>query len=128
MERIWLAIAGLFGVAAIGADAAARHLLAGDAERLEFAATGARYALLHAAALVGIAALGRAGRRDWAAIWRAAAAWCFVAGLVLFCGSLFLGAAGGPAVVLRLTPAGGVLFMAGWAALLLHALSPRRAG
>ena len=106
-----------------------RHLLAGDAERLEFAATGARYALLHAAALrrhrsAAAARAGAIGRQCW----RAAAAWCFVAGLVLFCGSLFLRRGGGQAVVLRLTPAGGVLFMAGWAALLLHALSPRRAG
>jgi uncharacterized membrane protein YgdD (TMEM256/DUF423 family) len=85
-ERIWVAIAGLCGAAAVGADAAARHLLAGDPYRLDLAATAARYGLLHAAALVGVAALGRSRASGAAATWLVISGWCLAAGMVLFCG------------------------------------------
>ena len=122
MERIWIGLAGLFGAIAIGADAAAAHLLGDDPRRLNLALTAGRYALPHAVALLVLALLYRAG----AAAWLALAAWCFVGGILCFCGGLFVLAAGvaslGPVV-----PLGGVLFIAGWAALLIHALAPRRA-
>jgi uncharacterized membrane protein YgdD (TMEM256/DUF423 family) len=42
--------------------------------------------------------------------------------------SLYLLAMGAPAAVARLVPLGGVLFIAGWAALFAAAVAPRRAG
>jgi uncharacterized membrane protein YgdD (TMEM256/DUF423 family) len=129
-ERIWLALAGLSGMAAVGGDAAARHVLAGDPYRLDLVATGARYGLAHALALLGLAALAAMGRpapAGPARLWLAVSGWCFAAGLVLFPGSLYLLAAGAPPLVARATPAGGIAFIAGWAALLLAALSPRPA-
>jgi uncharacterized membrane protein YgdD (TMEM256/DUF423 family) len=122
IERIWIAIAGLSGAVAVMADAAARHVLAGDAYRIGLASTGARYGLIHALALLAVVAL-----RDWRGAWRSVAAGCFSAGLILFPGSLYLLAAGGPPEAARLVPVGGVLFIAGWAALLVAALQPRRA-
>ena len=121
-ERLWLVIAALSGAAAVAADAAARHLLQGDVYRVDLAATGARYGLAHALALLAILAL-----RDWRGLWRNTAAWCFSAGLVLFPGSLYLVALGGPPAAARLIPIGGSLFIIGWLALLLAALQPRRA-
>ncbi len=41
----------------------------------------------------------------------------FLAGTVLFCGSLFLYAVGGPRFLVMVTPVGGVCFLAGWVAL-----------
>lgn len=127
IERIWLALAGLSGAAAVGADAAARHLLAGDAYRLDLAATGARYGLIHALALLGVALLAGRAQRGAPRRWLALAAWCFTGGLLLFPGSLYLLAAGAPAALARLAPIGGSLFIAGWAALAIAALAPRRA-
>jgi uncharacterized membrane protein YgdD (TMEM256/DUF423 family) len=130
MERVWIAVAGLSGALAVIADAAARHALA-DAHSIELAATAARYGLVHAVALTALAALGRAdasvdaGGAAW--VWRAVTGWCFVLGLVVFCGSLYALAAGAPPGLARVTPWGGTLFILGWVALLLAALSPRPA-
>lgn len=123
-ERAFLAIAGFSGAVSVGADAAARHLLAGDATLLEFATIAARYGLIHAAALVGVAALLH---RNGDGFWLAVSGWLFVAGLALFCGSLDLVAAGAPVALTRLTPWGGTAFILGWLALLVAALMPRRA-
>ncbi len=126
MERIWIAIAALSGAAAVAADAASRHLLAGDPTRMDFAATGARYGLVHAVALLAAALLWQRGPGGAARLWLALACWCFAAAMALFCGTLYLLAAGvGPALT-PLVPIGGVLFIAGWAALLCCALAPRR--
>lgn len=122
--RVFLAIAGLSGAVSVGLDAAARHLLTADAYRLDLAATSARYGLIHAAALLGIGALlSRDGKPRCIAV----AGWLFVVGLVLFCGSLDLMIAGAPHSLVAVTPWGGTALIAGWVALLVAALVPRRA-
>lgn len=126
MERVWIAVAGLSGVAAVGADAAAAHLLAALPVRLGFAATAARYGLVHAVALVGLALMLSAVPAGAARLWLMVSGWCFVAAILLFCGTLYLQAAGFGSFLTPLVPAGGVLFIAGWAALFLSALTPRR--
>jgi uncharacterized membrane protein YgdD (TMEM256/DUF423 family) len=126
IERVWLALAGLSGAAAVAADAVSRHLAAADADSLDLAATGARQGLIHAAAL-----LGGGGARPPRATRHAAAlglrGWCLAGGLLLFPGGLYLLAMGAPSALVRLVPVGGVLFIAGWAALLVAAVVPRRA-
>ncbi|HWG80375.1 MAG TPA: DUF423 domain-containing protein [Stellaceae bacterium] len=114
-ERFWICLAGLSGAIAVGAEAASRHLLQGDPRRLDFAATGGRYALLHALALLAVALLARRGGGAWR--WLAVAGWCFSAGLVLFSGSLYALALGAPMIVAAATPVGGSAFIAGWLAL-----------
>jgi uncharacterized membrane protein YgdD (TMEM256/DUF423 family) len=126
-ERLWLALAGLSGAAAVAAEAASRHLLAGDPYRLELAATGGRYGLIHAVALVAVALLADAARPGARRRWLAISGWCLAAALLLFPGSLYLLAAGAPGAVARLTPIGGTLFIAGWLALAVAALQRRPA-
>ena len=128
MTRFWLGLAAASGVAAVAADALARHVADGIGG--ESAAIGARYGLVHAAALLaliglieGYPGLGGAARRL-----AGVAGWCFALGLVLFPGSLYLLALGGPPLVARLTPIGGTLFILGWVALLAAALVWRRPG
>ena len=122
-ERIFLAIAGAFGALSVAIDAAARHLLAGDAQRLEFATIAARYGLVHSTALVGVALLWQ---RAGSGLWLGLAGWLLVAGLVLFCGSLVLLSVGAPPFLAMLAPWGGSAFIAGWLALLAAAVVPRR--
>jgi len=123
MERFLIAIAALAGASAVIADASAQHLLAGDPGRVELAGTAARYGLMHAAALVGIAALLR--QAGPARAWLLGAAWCFVAALLLFCGTLYLHAAGLAPALAPLVPVGGTLFIIAWLLLGIHALAPR---
>ena len=88
----------------------------------------ARYGLVHAAALLALAALLRDAPPGPPRAWLAASGWCFAAALLLFCGGLYLRAAGAGPAVTPLVPAGGTLFIAGWAALLVAALWPRPPG
>ena len=116
VRRIWLAVAGVGGLAAVAAGAVAAHH-AGDARGAELLRTGALYGMVHAAALVALAAAMRPG--NCAA---SVAGWAFSAGIVLFSGSLFALALSGVADFGRVTPFGGVAFMIGWAAVAIAAL------
>lgn len=122
-ERVFLAVAGASGAISAAIDAAANHLLAGDPHRAALAATAARYGLIHAAALLGLALLIARSR----SVWGLAAGWLFVAGLALFCGALDLVAFGAPAGLTALAPWGGTAFILGWSALLIAALRSRPA-
>ena len=79
--------------------------------------------MVHAAALIAVIALaqGREPRRRAAAV----AGWSFALGIVLFSGSLFALAAGGPPWLGRVTPFGGGLLIVGWAALTILAFRRR---
>ena len=118
MIRVWLAIAGLGGLASVVAGAFAAHL-ADDPKAAELLRTGALYGMVHAAALLALVAI--AARRLAVRI----AGWSFTAGIVLFSFSLFGLAAGAPRWLAWVTPIGGVALMLGWAALATIAVRRR---
>jgi uncharacterized membrane protein YgdD (TMEM256/DUF423 family) len=124
MERFFAAMAALAGASAVAADAMARHL-GPDPARAALAATGARYGLVHAAALLALATLLRFAAAGAPRAWLLAGCWCFALALPLFCGTLFLLAAGIGAWLTPLVPVGGTLFIAGWAAIFFHAVARR---
>ena len=116
----WLFIGAVNGFLAVGAGAFGAHGLEGrvDARLLAAFQTGAHYHLVHALAIIAAGCAARFADPRWANI----AAWLFLAGIVLFSGSLyFLGLAQSYALVL-VTPVGGLLLLAGWAALAYAAL------
>jgi len=123
MQRLILAFAGLAGAVSVGGDAAARHLLAFDAARADLASTAARYGLVHALALLALAALWNQTPRGVTRVSLAASAWCFIGAIVLFCGSLGLVAAGFSPDLARAVPVGGSLFILGWAAIFVAAVA-----
>ena len=103
------AISALIGVAA-GAFGA--HALDGrlTAELLAVYETSVRYELVHAVSLLFV---GLAADRWPDAGW-GKAGWMFVAGTVVFSGSLYVLALTGLRVLGAVTPAGGVCFLLGW--------------
>ncbi len=113
--------ASLLAGLAVAAGAFGAHGLRGrlDPAALITFETAARYQLIHA--LAAAFAADRAGRQGGAMAARAGGA--FVAGIALFCGSLYVLALGGPRIAGAITPLGGLAFMIGW---LLLALSFRR--
>ena len=120
MDRTFLlagAIAGLVGVAfgAFGAHGLRGRL---TPEMLTVFETGVRYQMYHALALLLTASLlpRMAGKL------MVAAGWCFVGGIVLFSGSLYLLAVTGVTVLGAITPIGGVAFLAGWLLLIVASL------
>ncbi len=114
--RIWILAASINGFLAVAAGAAASHLFAADAHRIALMSTGAQYAMYHALALLALAALAGASERA-ADRFLAIAAWLFIAGTVLFSGSLYLLALTGIRALAWLTPFGGVAFLLGWLSL-----------
>ena len=113
----WLAFAGVSGLIAIAIGAFGTHVLAGrlPPTALSWIATGTGYQMTHSLALLAVALLSRErlGRSQAVEL----AGWCFVAGIVLFSGSLYVLALTGAGPVAWLTPIGGGAFMIGWAAL-----------
>ncbi len=75
--------------------------------------SAARYQLVHAVALLGAAAWLRSAGAP-AAKWIGRAATCWTAGVILFSGSLYALAVGGPSWLGPVTPLGGLAFMLGW--------------
>ena len=123
--RRWLFLAALMGALAVVMGAFAAHgLQAMLSERmLAVFETGARYHLVHALAM-GLAALAARGR---AARLASLAAALFLAGTLLFSGSLYVLAFTGVTALGMITPLGGLSFIAGWIALALAALKLERA-
>lgn len=110
------ALLGLLGVAlgAFGAHGLKASLEAHGS--LETWRTAVLYHLLHAIALLGLA-----GWRDSHGGPSAKAAGCWLAGIVLFSGSLYWLALGGPKFLGPVTPLGGVLLLCGWAVIAWNA-------
>jgi len=112
---VWLTIAAINGLLAVAAGALAAHGLQGrlDAHALTIFETGARYHMYHALAM-GLAAFAIRGS---AATPAQTAAGFFLAGIVLFSGSLYLLVLTGLRELAFVTPIGGVAFLIGWIAL-----------
>ena len=129
MQRLILGAAGVMGALGVAAAAWSQHRLVvgADTVHLDFAATSVRFALIHAAVLVGIAACLGDGIGRGARVCLCGAAASFVAGFIFFCGGLWLLAAGGPPGGVSAIPVGGTLFIVGWLAVFAAALMPRPA-
>jgi len=114
MERTFAAAGALSAFLAVAAGAFGAHWLRArlSAELLAVFETAARYQMYHALALIAVAfAWSR-----WPAPAVRAAGWLFIAGTVLFSGSLYLLAVTGTRWLGAITPLGGLCFLAGWLA------------
>ncbi|MCA9682148.1 MAG: DUF423 domain-containing protein [Myxococcales bacterium] len=116
-QRNTFICAGTLGLLAVAAGAFGAHALRGrlDPAQLEWWATAARYQLIHAVALLIVAW----GAGPWSRI-RAAAAWGFTVGVLLFSGTLYAMALGGPRILGAVTPLGGLAMMIGWLLVVIH--------
>lgn len=112
--RVWLSFAGVNGAIAVAAGAYASHGLT-DGTAIHLFRTAGEYQLWHALALVGVTALAAQSIRPPPLL--ALAAWGFLVGLLLFCGSLYAMALTGDARLAQVTPLGGSAFLVGWTGL-----------
>ena len=118
--RTWMVLAALSGLMAVAAGAFGAHGVV-DPQAKSWLQTGAQYQLIHALAVFACVMLWRLGGAT-----AQIAAWLFLAGGLLFAGSLYLMALGAPRVLGAVTPVGGVLLILGWAALAWTALAGAR--
>lgn len=115
MDRLFVAVASISGFLAVALGAFGAHLLRDrlTPQLMHTFETGQRMHVFHTVALLAVA---------WAATrWPSpsvgTAGWLFVAGIVLFSGSLYLLAITGQRWLGAITPLGGLCFLGGWLAL-----------
>jgi uncharacterized membrane protein YgdD (TMEM256/DUF423 family) len=120
---LWLVAGSVNGLIAVAMGAFAAHGLKGllDPAALAWVETASRYQLAHALVLLAIASFVDQGKAASSRLLDMAGA-SFVAGVILFCGSLYALALTGMFVFVWVTPVGGVLLLAGWSALAWYGL------
>ncbi len=121
MDRLYFSLGAASGALAVAAGAFGAHALKArlSADLLAVFETASRYQMFHALALLAAAwAVSR-----WPG-WRSrTAGLCFIAGSVVFCGSLYALTLTGMRALGAITPVGGVMLIVGW---VLLALAPLR--
>ena len=112
MDRVFFLLGSLAAGTGVALGAFAAHALRGrlGADMLNVFETGVRYQLYHALALLGVA---WASTR-WPGAATTAAGWCFVAGTIVFSGSLYALSLTGQRWLGAITPLGGLAFIGGW--------------
>lgn len=112
MSRFYLLSAAINGFLCVALGAFGAHALEGriNVNLLDTFHTAVQYQMFHATALLAVALVAQ--RTVSAALrWSGRA---FLAGIVVFCGSLYLLALTGITWLGAITPIGGVAFLAGW--------------
>jgi uncharacterized membrane protein YgdD (TMEM256/DUF423 family) len=117
MLRLTLTFAAIYGGLAVCLGAFGTHALAAhlSEKMLNIWHTAERYQFYHALALLALGLLMRTGLAGTA---MSLAAWCFIIGVLVFSGSLYVLASSGVKILGAVTPLGGVLLIIGWIALL----------
>ena len=111
-DRLFATLGAVSAFVAVAAGAFGAHALRARLapDLLAVFETGARYQMYHALGMVAVAwAVTR-----WPGPWPARAGWLFLAGTVLFSGSLYALALTGIRWLGAITPLGGLAFLAGW--------------
>jgi uncharacterized membrane protein YgdD (TMEM256/DUF423 family) len=112
MERTFFALGSLAAGLAVAAGAFGAHGLRARLapELLDVFETAARYQMYHALGLMAVA--WSAAR--WPSGATTAAGWLMVAGMVVFCGTLYVLALTGVRWLGAITPLGGLAFIIAW--------------
>jgi uncharacterized membrane protein YgdD (TMEM256/DUF423 family) len=120
MDRTFLLIGAVLGFLGVALGAFGAHGLRSrlSPDMLGVFETGVRYQMYHVFALLIVAAaIGHIGSARLLVM----AGWCFLAGILIFSGSLYALALTSTGVLGAITPIGGLAFLAGWACLAFFA-------
>lgn len=114
-DRIFLVFGALSAFCSVAGGAFGAHALRArlSPDLLDVFETAARYQMYHALSLLCVGVL----MSRFASPWLAGSGWLFVAGTLLFSGSLYLLVLTGMRWLGAVTPLGGLAFLLGWALL-----------
>lgn len=123
MAKLFLSIASILAGLSVAGGAFASHALKEKLSQraIEIFETGSKYQMYHALALLAIALL--LSRSEVASTLLNTAGFAFIAGIVLFSGSLYALSLSGIKWLGAITPLGGVAFLVGWGCLAVAAWS-----
>ena len=122
MAKLFIFLAAVNGFLAVSLGAFAAHGLSNrlSEQLLGTFQTGVQYHMYHALALIGVGILSV---HYPASTLLRAGGYLFLAGILIFSGSLYVLAVSGIRWLGAITPIGGVAFLAGWVALIWFALT-----
>lgn len=117
MVKFWLISGAAFALLSVALGAFGAHALKDtlDTYSKDIYQTAVQYQMFHSLALLAVGVLQQIFRQanfDWAG-------YAFLAGILLFSGSLYLLAVTGIKGLGTITPVGGVAFVAGWTILII---------
>lgn len=120
MQRLFLSFAALSGLLSVCLGAFAAHGLKHHItpEALATWQTGVQYQMYHALALLAVGLLYQTQVSKALKL----SGLAFILGSFIFSGSLYALSLGAPKFLGIITPLGGLSFLVGWAALVIHAL------
>ena len=120
MSNLFFSFGSGFGLLAVVFGAFGAHALRNTLapEMLETFEVAVRYQMYHGLALIAAAWAAT----QWDTPLTTASGWCFVAGILIFSGSLYVLSLTGIRWLGAITPIGGLAFIAGWACLIIAAL------
>ncbi|WP_058999434.1 DUF423 domain-containing protein [Leptolyngbya sp. NIES-2104] len=121
MMRFFLLAGAILAGISVAGGAFATHALRAklDDRALEIFETGARYQMYHAIALILVALFIR--QSEFSDPLLTASGISFIAGIVLFSGSLYALSLSGVKILGAVAPIGGAAFMTGWVCLAIAA-------
>ena len=113
----WIVVGAVSMAVGVALGAFGAHALRDSltAKELDWWRTAQEYQVWHGLGLVLLGLLESSGRRS------TVAGWLFLVGTLVFSGTLYSMALGGPTWLGAVTPIGGASFIAGWIALTLSA-------
>ncbi|MBK4735809.1 DUF423 domain-containing protein [Noviherbaspirillum pedocola] len=116
MDRFFFAAGSAFAFLGVAAGAFGAHALRTrlSPEMLAVFETGVRYQMYHALALLAVAW----AQTRWPGAVLGASGWLFIAGILVFSGSLYVLTMTGIRWLGAITPLGGLALLAGWLCLL----------
>jgi len=112
-SKLFLSAGAIMAFAAVALGAFGAHALKSrlSAEMLAVWHTGVEYHVYHALALLAVGLLAAQLPESALLKW---SGWLMLAGIVLFCGSLYALALSGERWLGPITPVGGIAFLAAW--------------
>jgi len=120
MSHLFFALGSGFALIAVITGAFAAHTLKSklSPDMFQVFEVAVRYQMYHALGLIAVAWAAS----QWSSQLIAASGWLFVAGIVIFSGSLYILSLTGVRWLGAITPIGGVAFIIGWGCLLWAAI------
>ena len=120
MLRLFFALGSGFALIAVITGAFAAHTLKSrlSPDMFQVFEVAVRYQMYHALGLIAVAWAAS----QWSSQLITASGWLFVAGIVIFSGSLYILSLTGVRWLGAITPIGGVAFIIGWGCLLWAAI------
>lgn len=120
MHRLFFAFGSGFALIAVITGAFAAHALKSklSPDMFQVFEVAVRYQMYHALGLIAVAWAST----QWSSQLITAAGWLFVAGIVIFSGSLYILSLTGVRWLGAITPIGGAAFIIGWGCLLWAAI------